>query len=154
MVLNCIILNISDHIDTGTYFVFAFPLTYLNGAKCEFVITSFGDARVHVQAPAADLDEADLIAGGTSKRYDLPCASIQVTEGKEPKAIIVTSDVEIKIEAAVIDKSAQPATFLVLPVQEDFTEFVTAGFLNSANVYSATLTVVATESDTQVTFYR
>ena len=139
----------------GTFFAFAFPSTHRIGEICEFVITSFGDATVHVQAPAADIDQTDTIATGTSKRYILTCDLMQVTQGQETKAVTVHSDVDIKVEVVFIDNLAQSAAFLALPVQPHFTQFVTAAYMNTIGPdFFAMVLVIATESDKHVTLYR
>ena len=115
---------------------------------------------VHVQAPAASLDTTDAIAVGTSKRYDLTEYDMEVSEGLETKAIIVESDVDVKIEVIVMDDRNQPSAFLALSVQSYFTEFVTATYVNPAfkpdedDVPLTMVIAVATEPETTVTFYR
>ncbi len=147
---------LSDDIHVGTYFAFAIPAVYERKGKYEFVVTPLGDALVHVQVPAANLDTTDAIAVGTSKRYDLSDYDMEVSEGRETKAVTVKSDVDVKVEVIVMDYKDQAAAFLALPVQPHFTQFVTAAYFNPDSWdYLYTMVIaVATEPDTTVNFYR
>ena len=147
---------LSDDIHIGTYFAFAIPAVHTPGVRGEFVVTPLADARVHIQAPAANLDIIELIAIGTSKRYDLAGYDMEVSVGLETKAIIITSDTDIKVEVIVTEYYDVPSSYLALPVRPHFTHFVTAAHFwpgTIDDVYTMVITV-ATEEDTTVSFFR
>ena len=140
--------------------MFAFPRVNASTnnptVSCEFVMTAVGDTTVHIQAPAVGLNDTEYIAGGTSLRQSLSCNDLVVNQGKESKAIIIKSDLDIQIEVTSLNNGGNGDSFLLLPIQPYFTQFVTATYFanNPADSWDAMVIVIPSEPDTTVTFYR
>ena len=139
----------------GTNFRFAFPVKERDHRKCECIVTPLADAVLHIEAPVAGYDEQVAIAEGTSWRHEFDCDQVVAFEKLETKAIAITSDVEVKVEIIVLDSQDNGDAYLVLPVHEEFTEFVTATYFNpgTRQDWTAAVIVVATQPDTSVSFY-
>ena len=134
--------------------MFAFPYVFYTNQKCQFVVTALGDANVTVTAPAGGLKTTDLIAQGTSKLYTLNCDDMEVSNGTEAKAVILTSDVDVQMEVVIAGYRGEG--FLSLPVHPESTEFVTAAYFNPGpyDDYYTMIIAVASQPETTVNIYR
>ncbi len=94
-----------------------------------------------------------LVIAGTSKRYVLPWGMRASSGLSHNKAVYVTSNKDVKVEAITMDTYGNGAAYLVFPTQEGAMEFVSIGHWGHSSYYSA-IYVVASEANTNIKIFR